>query len=234
MVGWGWGLVAYKAVRRVDAEQTPGDIVEAGVWRGGMSCYMARAHMASRGRAPKRLHWLFDTFEGMPAPGDGDDNTTLAVWHELTERRQGRHNGSLTKSAQRLWYNVDSSNKWAYGPLEVVRSTMARSGIPPDSIRFVKGKVEDTLRAPVVSLPTQIAILRLDTDFFASTTVELDVLWPRLAPGGWLYVDDYFDFGGARKAVDEWLQRHGWTAAARSAGAFNHHLPGGYGKRFNL
>ena len=52
---------------------------------------------------------------------------------------------------------------------------------------FVKGKVEETL--PAVELPLQIAVLRLDTDFYASTAAELKTLWSKLSPGGWLYVD---------------------------------------------
>ena len=41
-----------------------------------------------------------------------------------------------------------------------------------------------------------------------STRVELEVLWPRLVPGGLLIVDDYYFWHGARKAVDEWLDAH--------------------------
>ena len=227
MTGYGWGLVAYRAVQRVDARRTPGDIVEAGVWLGGLSCYMARAHMASDSHAPTRLQWLFDTFDGMPAPGDGDDNATLAMWDEIEQRKRGRQ-------AQLPVLNVDAQNKWAYGALEIVQGTMARSGAPTDSLHFVKGKVEETLSSGREALPRQIAILRLDTDFYASTTMELEVLWPRVSPGGWLYVDDYFAFGGARKAVDDWLERNRWTNEARRVGAFNHSLPGGYGTRFNL
>ena len=65
-----------------------------------------------------------------------------------------------------------------------------------------------------------IALLRLDTDWYESTKVELDVLWPRLSPGGWMYVDDYSAFGGAKKAVDRWLKLNGWTEHARKANAF--------------
>ena len=56
--------------------------------------------------------------------------------------------------------------------------------------------------------PARIALLRLDTDFYSSTRVELEVLWPRLVPGGLLIVDDYYFWHGARKAVDEWLDAH--------------------------
>ena len=98
---------------------------------------------------------------------------------------------------------------------------MSRTGQPASTRHYVVGKVEDTLRGNSSDLPSSIAVLRLDTDWYASTKAELDVLWPKLSPGGWLYVDDYFAVAGARKAVDEWLQRKGWEAHARAAGAFN-------------
>ena len=55
------------------------------------------------------------------------------------------------------------------------------------------------------NLPDKIAILRLDTDFYESTKAELETLYPRLSPGGELIVDDYGEWAGARKAVDEYF-----------------------------
>lgn len=70
--------------------------------------------------------------------------------------------------------------------------------------RFVVGLVEDTI--PKASLGP-LALLRLDTDFYSSTKVELDVLYPKLVPGGILIVDDYGSFQGSRKATDEYIGR---------------------------
>ena len=69
---------------------------------------------------------------------------------------------------------------------------------------FVKGKVEETLPG---TMPNQIALLRLDTDWHDSTAAELAHLYPRLSPGGVLIVDDYGQWQGQRKAVDEFLAR---------------------------
>jgi hypothetical protein len=66
----------------------------------------------------------------------------------------------------------------------------------------VRGKVEDTVPG---SAPAQIAVLRLDTDWYESTRHELEHLIGRLAPNGVLIIDDYGHWEGARKAVDEWL-----------------------------
>jgi hypothetical protein len=66
--------------------------------------------------------------------------------------------------------------------------------------------VEDTIPARA---PDSISVLRLDTDFYASTRHELTHLWPRLTAGGILIVDDYGHFEGARKAVDEFFAERG-------------------------
>jgi len=73
-----------------------------------------------------------------------------------------------------------------------------------DNIFLIKGKVEDTLKNKR-KLPKKISILRLDTDFYESTKIELEILFPRLVKGGVLIVDDYGFWKGAKKAVDEYF-----------------------------
>ena len=73
-----------------------------------------------------------------------------------------------------------------------------------NNIFLIKGKVENTLRN-IKKLPKKISILRLDTDFYESTKIELEVLFPRLVKGGVLIIDDYGFWKGAKKAVDEYF-----------------------------
>lgn len=102
-----------------------------------------------------------------------------------------------------------------------MRQTMRRSGMPTERVHLVKGRVEHTLLTGDATLvPNRVAVARLDTDMYQSTRIELSSLWPRLEPGGWLFVDDYYVWPGARRAVDEWLAARNWTLAARSAHAF--------------
>ena len=68
-----------------------------------------------------------------------------------------------------------------------------------------QGMVEDTL---VDFAPGALALIRLDTDFYDSTRVELDVLYPCLEPGGVLIIDDYGIYDGARRATDEYFTTH--------------------------
>ena len=55
------------------------------------------------------------------------------------------------------------------------------------------------------NLPKKISILRLDTDFYESTKIELETFYPLLSQKGVLIIDDYGDFPGCRKAVDEYF-----------------------------
>ena len=91
---------------------------------------------------------------------------------------------------------------WAYSPLDVVRANLGSTGYPTARTHFVQGKVEDTIPA---AAPERIALLRLDTDWYESTRHELEHLFPRLAAGGVLIIDDYGAWEGARRAVDEFV-----------------------------
>jgi hypothetical protein len=59
----------YRAVRHVVAEGIPGDVVECGTCEGGSALLMA---MTLKRHGAQRHVWAFDTFEGMPAPGEKD------------------------------------------------------------------------------------------------------------------------------------------------------------------
>jgi O-methyltransferase len=65
--------------------------------------------------------------------------------------------------------------------------------------------VEDTL--PAIR-PEQVSLLRLDTDLYSSTYHELIHLYPLLAVGGILIIDDYGAFQGARIATDQFIEEN--------------------------
>ncbi|CAL6364383.1 unnamed protein product [Bathycoccus prasinos] len=69
------------------------------------------------------------------------------------------------------------NGKWNYGPKPIVKNLIRSTGYSLDKVHLVEGKVEDTLRS--THLPDKIAILRLDTDWYSSTKVELELLWDR-------------------------------------------------------
>jgi hypothetical protein len=101
---------------------------------------------------------------------------------------------------------ADQRSVWAHASLDDVRANLGRVGYDPGRIVYVPGRVEDTLPE---AAPATIALLRLDTDWYESTRHELIHLFPRIAPGGVLIIDDYGHWSGAREAVDEYLREYG-------------------------
>ncbi len=71
-----------------------------------------------------------------------------------------------------------------------------------DRVRVIEGDVAVTV--PALSTQT-IAILRLDTDTYDTTLVELEGLYPKVSEGGVVIIDDYGWGLGARAAVDEYF-----------------------------
>ncbi|MCX4645094.1 MULTISPECIES: TylF/MycF/NovP-related O-methyltransferase [unclassified Streptomyces] len=174
------------ATRHIVKHDIPGDIVECGVWRGGSMQACAKA-LVAQGDTGRDLY-LFDTYEGMTPPTEED------------LRRDG-------KSAEELLAAQGKDRPiWAVATLDDVKSGFRAVPYPENRLHFVQGKVEDTVPGQA---PEQISILRLDTDWYASTKHELDHLYDRLVPGGVLLVDDYGYWQGSRQAVDEFLEKTG-------------------------
>src|SRR5215218_9639980 len=132
--------------------------------------------------------YLCDTFSGMTSPTDADAGLD--------------HDAEATRRHWERSRRADGRNEWTLATITDVKANMATTGYPANRVHYVAGPVEETLPD---AAPEQIAILRLDTDWYASTRHELEVLEPRLAPGGVLIVDDYGHWSGARKAVDEYF-----------------------------
>lgn len=183
-----------RALRYVEAREIPGSIVECGVWRGGN---LVLAGLVRKEVSSRREIFAFDTFAGMTAPTEHDHKAVAEV-------------NTVAKFEQ---LERDGHNEWCYASIEDVTANFARVVGKDAQLRTVKGPVQETLTDPA-NIPDQIAILRLDTDFYDSTKAEMEILYPRLQSGGILIVDDYGEWAGARKAVDEyfanefvWLQR---------------------------
>lgn len=117
--------------------------------------------------------WAFDTFDGFP------DHVDDRCANGESFRREN-------------WHTDDFE--------EIFRNNISRIGYPGERLRVVRGSVLDTIP---LEAPQTIAFLHLDTDYYEATLHELQHLYPRVAKGGAILVDDYGAFVGARRAVDE-------------------------------
>lgn len=181
-------LALIHAVRHVVRYEIPGCIVECGVWKGGSMVAITRT-LLNLGVTDRDLY-LFDTFEGMPNPTDKD------VFFDQTGAR---------KQYEEAKFETGVGSDWCYSPLEEVKCNVEAAGYPPAKVHYVKGKVEDTLPQQALG---PIALLRLDTDWYASTRAEMELLYPALVSGGILILDDYYTWQGSKQAFDEYALRH--------------------------
>jgi len=159
----------------------PGDFIEAGSWRGGVTLLM-RAALAAWGDT-SRLVWVADSFQGVPR-ADTEHyplDAGLEFISEITE----------------LTVSVDD-----------VKRTFARYGLLDDQVRFLPGWFKDTLPSAPIE---QVAVMRIDGDLYESTLDALTALYPKLSPGGWVIVDDYHDIPACRRAVSDYRVNHGIT-----------------------
>jgi len=188
MIGQDRLFALITAIRYITKHKIPGAILECGVWRGGA---MAAAALTLKALNTSRDIHLFDTFEGMSVPTAEDKTfgggTAMA---EFLEKRTG-----------------EESSTWCMASLEDVQANLMRLGLNTADFHFAKGMVEDTI--PSHAPKGDIALLRLDTDWYKSTKHEMGHLFPKLVPGGILIIDDYGDWEGARQAVDEYLDQQG-------------------------
>ena len=177
----------YNSTKYIIANKIEGDLVECGVWKGGSSMLMALL-LKRYGIVDKKIY-LYDTFEGMSEPSSVDKtingvNAATLLGNERKEKE---------------------SSVWCYSPIEEVKSLLFSTGYPQENLIFVKGKVEDTLLEHV---PGRISVLRLDTDWYESTKIELQILYPLLSEKGVLIIDDFGHWEGAKKAVTEYFMQN--------------------------
>ena len=83
--------------------------------------------------------------------------------------------------------NFINQTKWNYSSIEDVKKNIKNNTSNYNQSVLIKGKVENTL-LDEKNIPNKISILRLDTDFYESTKIELDVLYTRLSIGGILFI----------------------------------------------
>ena len=100
----------------------------------------------------------------------------------------------------------DGNNVWCVADRNDVEANLRLTNYPFDRFTLCEGDVNDTLHGPV---PESIALLRLDTDWYESTRLGLEILYPKLAVGGVCILDDYGHWQGARKAVDDYFAERG-------------------------
>ncbi len=184
LVGVGGLEATYKLAKMLNNKGVEGDFVELGVARGGCAALMADVAFESNNCVERQM-WLFDSFEGLPDPTEDDYSSTQ-------HRTTGDHLRPLSKGS-------------CLGTFDEVQNLFFdKNTFPKDKVFFVKGWFQDTLPIRGKDIG-EIAILRIDGDWYESTKCCLDYLYDQVVDGGAVIIDDYKSFFGCQKAVDEFI-----------------------------
>ena len=167
-------------LENIFTDNIPGDVMEAGVWRGGMSIFM-RGVILAHNEGHARLSFVCDSFRGLPA-------------------------SSLPEDLAQTW----NDNLFLEVSADTVKRNFEAFGITDRNIVIVKGFFAQSmpqLRALVGE--RTFSLLRLDGDMYESTVDVLYQFYDKLSLGGYVIIDDYSEGFPARAAVNDFLQVHG-------------------------
>lgn len=131
----------------------------------------------------ERNYFLFDSFEGLPQAKEIDGPS--AIQWQKNSNSPNYHD------------NCKAEMEWA-------KKAMGKS--KTENVNFVKGWFADTI--PTYDLKESIAVLRLDGDWYDSTMTCLENLFPKVAKGGLIVLDDYYTWDGCSKALHDYLSKY--------------------------
>ena len=183
-------FTTFECINYIVKKNLQGDIIESGVANGRQVCLILET-LKYYNKENFNVY-LYDTFQGMVEPGKYDYKT----WEKDNSESIKKYNKSLNENKVSSWQNYS---------LEEVKKNISLTEYPENKINYIIGDV--TLTIPKNKHET-ISFLRLDTDFYESTKVELDYLFSKVIKGGVIILDDYGAFTGVKKATDEFFDAH--------------------------
>ena len=182
-----------QTIKALKANATPGDYLEAGCALGGSSIVIGTLKPAGP------AFQVYDVF-GMISPPTADDPP------DVIERYK------VIVAGQSKGLQGDTYYGYIADLYEVVQGNLTRHLTPAQraGIHLNKGLLQDTM---VINRP--VAFAHIDVDWYDPVMVSLQRIMPHLSVGGAIILDDYFDWGGCRKAVDAYLAENPSLKLAR-------------------
>jgi O-methyltransferase len=172
-----------------EVRRVRGDFLEMGVALGGSAIVLAD------GMGRRRHFHGYDVFAMIPPPGKDDPPAVHERYRTIAE---GRSEGIGGETYYGYLDDLYDRVVAAFG-----RHGMAVDG---DRISLHRGLFDETLHPAAA-----VAFAHVDCDWYEPVKLCIERVWPMLSPGGIMLFDDYNDYGGCTKAVDEF--------AASEAGA---------------
>jgi asparagine synthase (glutamine-hydrolysing) len=133
---------------------------------------------------------VYDVFGMIPPPTKDDTQDVHDRYRIIVE---GRASGI----EQDKYYGYEENL------YETVCSNLRSFGIDCEerNVSLIKGLLQDTMQVDQI-----VAAAHVDVDWYEPVKTCLERIWPSLSLGGSVILDDYHDWGGCRKAADEYLR----------------------------
>jgi hypothetical protein len=192
-------VTLYEQVVFCEKNGIDGDFVECGVWKGGAVGLMALSNL-KHGLKRRNLH-LFDAFEEICAPNEIVDGQVA-----INEIKQALGKNAPTHGELVPLKGIYDKFGGPGALLECKKIIENDIGYDKRFVFYHKGWFQNTI--PIKSRHiNNIAILRLDGDWYESTKICLENLFDKVVPNGFIIIDDYGLYSGCRKAVDDFLKK---------------------------
>lgn len=140
----------------------------------------------------QRKYYLFDSFEGLPDVKEIDGKAA----NDWQNNKEGA-------------FYFDNCT----AEIEYAEKSMKLSLAP--NYEIIKGWFSEVL--PEIKINEEIALLRLDGDWYESTMDCLIHLYPKVIIGGVIIIDDYYMWDGCAKAVHDYFSINNITARIRES-----------------
>jgi asparagine synthase (glutamine-hydrolysing) len=172
-----------RVCKEVESQKIEGAFIETGCALGGSAILIASLMNKNRSL------FVYDVFGMIPPPTKEDP---LEVHNRYQIILTG--NSSGIGSDNYYGYEDDLYNKVCLNFLSF--------GIDPkqEKIDLIKGLLQHTMK---INFP--VAFAHIDVDWYEPVKTSLERIFPFLSPGGYIILDDYNDWGGCKKATDEFL-----------------------------
>jgi O-methyltransferase len=179
-------------LERVNAEGVPGDVLECGVALGGSGVLLATL------KGEGRTFHGYDVFGLIPPPGPNDPPEAHERHAEITA-------GASKGLGGDVYYGYQDD---LLAKVTAAFSSFDLEVTPTGDVQLHRGLFEDTL-----AVDGPVAFAHVDSDWFDPVDTCLRRIGPHLQPGGFIVLDDYHDYGGAREAADAYVAESGGALA---------------------
>ena len=163
-------------IHEIKINKIDGDLIEAGIWRGGVIIYMRACLLAFN--LDKKVFGA-DSFEGLPEIDD-EKYPADKIYKKIL--KNGIDKGLIVQENEVL----DNLNIFGFKDTKSI---------------LIKGWFEKSLYDQRIK---KLSLIRIDGDMYKSTYEALKILYPKLSYGGFVVIDDYgLGSKSCKKAVDE-------------------------------